>query len=184
MKMKRCVYAIIVTMLIVIVAGTAAAGGISQQAGPFVTYQNTEDMEDGYGVGLKYLKMIQDVVPKLDCGVDVRASWLTYDGDDNDFRADLDIIPLEVFALMRYDVLAGTRAYAGVGLGYYVFDSDYVDIDDDIGFSAMVGCDQRVSDILSVFADVRYLWLEPDVNAKADIDLGGVGANIGLALNW
>jgi hypothetical protein len=184
MKTKRCVYAIMVTMLMVIVAGTAAAEGLSQQAGPFATYQNTQDMEDGYGVGVKYLKMFQDVVPKLDCGVDVRASWLAYDGDDNDFRADLDIIPLEVFALVRYEVLAGTRSYVGVGLGYYVFDSDYIDIDDDIGFSAMVGCDKRIVDTLSVFAEVRYLWLEPDVNTEADIDLEGVGANIGIALNW
>ena len=184
MKTKRCVYAIMEAMLILMIAGTAAAGGLSQQAGPFATCQNTEDMEDGYGVGLKYLVMFQDVKPKLDYGVDVRASWLTYDSDDNDFRADLDIIPLEVSTLVRYEILAGTRLYAGVGLGYYVFDSDDVDIDDDIGISAMVGYDKRVVDTLSVFAEVRHLWLEPDLNTGSDIDLGGGGVNIGITLSW
>jgi opacity protein-like surface antigen len=187
MNSKERVYMTLAAMLIVVAGSTAKADGCSQQAGPFATYQNTEDMEDGYGAGLKYVLMFQDVVPNLDCGIDVRTSWLTYDSDDNDFRADLDVIPIEVSAVARYEVLDGTRAYVGMGVGYYFIDSDEIEIDDEVGLSAMLGCDQRIVDKLSVFAEVRYLWLEPDLDIRgldADVDLSGVGANVGLALNW
>ena len=174
-------------MTIVLGVGLAQAGGISQRVGLFATYQDTEDMEDGYGAGLKYVILFQDVAPRLDCGIDVRTSWLTYDSDDNDFRADLDIIPVELLAVAGYKVADGTRLYTGAGAGYYFFDSDEIELDDDIGLVAMLGCDQRVTDMLSLFAEAKYLWLEPDVEtsgAAADMDIGGIGANVGVALNW
>jgi len=175
-------------MLATIYAGSVGfAGEIVQQISPFASYQNTEDMDNGIGGGLKYVVTYGEVIPHLDAGLDVRASWLMFDGDDNDYRADLDMVPIELTFLAQYEVFAGCKPYLGVGVGYYIFDSDEIDIDDDLGCYGIVGWNQKVLEHLSVFAEAKYLLLEPDVNGgtpTADIDLSGVGANVGIAVDF
>lgn len=169
----------------VLASAGAMAMNLSQQAGLYAAYQDTEDMKDGFGAGFKYVLMWNNVAPKLSCGVDIRAGWLTYDGDDNDYGADLDIVPVELSILAGYEVFNGARPYAGMGVGYYFFDAegDRLDMDDDVGFLGILGWDQRLTEQVSVFAEAKYLWLEPDAN-DTDPDLGGFGADVGVCMNW
>lgn len=178
---------VLMATVAIVVAGLANAGEVAQQVAPFAAYQNTEDMDNGYGGGLKYAVTYDGLMPHLDVGVDVRAAWLTFSEDDNDYGVDLDMVPIELTFLARYEVLDGSKPYVGVGVGYYFFDSDEIDIDDELGCYGIVGWNQKVMEHLSVFAEAKYLLLEPDVNgvaSTADIDLSGVGANIGIAMDW
>ena len=183
MNTPKC--AVMTVAIVALMSASAVAATVSQQAGPLVAYQDTEDIEEGYGAGLKYVVMWENVAPKLACGLDIRAGWLTYDGDDNDYGMDLDVFPVELTALAGYEVFGGTRPYAGIGVGGYFFDADEddADIDDDVGFYGVLGWDQGLTEQVSVFAEAKYLWLEPDANGE-DLDLGGFGANVGVAARW
>jgi outer membrane protein W len=80
--------------------------------------------------------------------------------------------------------------YVGAGVGYYLFDTDQGDIDDEVGFFPLVGLEvglQRVS----ILAEARWLFLEADVDsAQAELadltkaDLDGLGVNVGLLLRF
>ena len=175
---------------VALMSASAIAGTLSQQAGPFAAYQNSKDFENGYGAGLKYALMWNDVVPNMACGMDVRAGWLKYNGDDNDYRSDLNVVPIEVSALAGYELFKGSRPYMGVGVGYYIIDvdGDTLDIDNDIGLYGVLGWDQRLTEYISVFAEAKYLWLDPDaensMGHKTDLEFGGFGANAGICMNW
>lgn len=80
-------------------------------------------------------------------------------------------------------MIEGTRPYVGGGIGYYFFDEDDADVDDEVGYYCVAGIDQSVGNGISVFAEAKYLWLEPDSDF-GDVELDGFGANIGAAYNW
>ena len=174
MKMMKSV-ALTVAVVAAMATG-AMAQSLSQQVGVSALYQNSSDFDDGWGAGLKYTLLVNDVAPKLALGADVRCGWLTY--------SDTDVYPLELTVLARYEVVSGARPYVGGGVGYYFFDeSGSISIDDDFGYYAVVGWDQSLTKNVLVFAEAKYLWLTPDTNMKDD-DFSGVGANIGVAYNW
>jgi len=191
--MKTLQQTLVIMVVTAMMTGLAAAQTLSQQAGAYASWLNADDLDDGFGVGLKYSLMVQDVapaLPKLGVGFDVRAGWLTFDGDDNDYGVDVDMFPIELTALVSYEVMDGAKPYAGLGVGYYFFDADsrWYDVDDEFGVYALLGWDQKVYEGLSVFAEAKYLWLEPDIKgpgrSKADLDVGGFGVNLGVCFNW
>lgn len=191
--MKTLQQTLVVMVATAIMTGAAAAQTLSQQAGPYASWLNAEDLDNGFGVGLKYSLMMQEVAPTLPglgLGFDIRAGWLTFDGDDNDYGIDMDMFPVELSALVGYEVMKGARPYAGVGGGYYFFDADSsrFDVDDEFGVYVILGWDQKVYEGISVFAEAKYLWLEPEIKgtgrSKADLDVGGFGTNLGVCYNW
>jgi len=191
--MRTLQITLIITAVSAVMAGAVMAQTLSQQAGVYGSWLNADDLDDGFGVGIKYSLIVQDVapaLPRLGVGFDVRAGWLMFDGDDNDYGTDLDVFPVELTALVSYKVIGGSTLYAGGGIGYYFFDVDdsRFDVDDEFGFYALVGWDQKVHESISVFAEAKYLWLEPDVKGprgwKTDLDVGGFGVNLGVCFNW
>lgn len=179
-----------IAMIAAMISVSAMAGTFSQQAGPYASWLNAEDLDNGYGAGLKYNVMYEGVLPRLGLGLDVRGGWLMFEGDDNDYGTDLDMFPVEATALASYEVFDGAKPYAGVGIGGYFFDEDddAVDVDDELGFYVVLGWDQSIMKHLSVFAEAKYLWLEPEAKGPAgveqDLDVGGFGANVGICMNW
>ena len=189
--MKNLTQSVIAALAIGMVAATTQAEGISHQIGGFATYQDTAEMAEWYGGGVKYVLMHEEVAPKLDCGFDIRASVLLFDMDYDDEETDLiGVTPIEVSLLARYALLEGSKVYAGAGAGYYFVDDDEdrnVEIDNGIGFHCILGYEQNITETISVFAEAKYLWLELDADfvhaGENEADLGGFGASFGVAFN-
>ena len=163
---------------------------ISHQIGAFSSYQDTGGAEGADGAGLKYVFMLDEVAPKLDCGFDVRASWLVLDTDKLSGVDDLDIIPIEVTALARYSVCGRTELYGGLGLGYYFFDDgedvvEYMNVDAETGFYGLSGIEVHITESVLLFLEVKYLWLEADIDGAAvdnnELDLSGYATGFGVA---
>lgn len=142
----------------------------AQAIGIFGQWQDSKDADSGYGLGLKHEFSIIPII-----SMDVRASWLRYSG--NDGEGDLDMFPLEAFGRAKLGLF-----YGGVGIGYYIFSGDYSPKNSLGGFAA-AGVEITLLG-LGVFGELRYLWLEPDLDSSigGSADMSGVGANIGVIL--
>lgn len=176
--------------LVAILASGATAQTL-QQGGLGASWMYSDDLDNGYGATAKYVLLYQDLAPRVAGGLDIRSGWTTFDGEDNDYDTDVDVYPVEITALLDYEVADGANPYVGVGAGYYFFDVDDeggYDVDDDYGVYGLVGWDQNINKQVSVFAEAKYLWLEPDVDGpygfSDDIDAGGCGVTLGLNYNW
>lgn len=155
-------------------AGSTAAFGV------FGSYLDSDDLGDGYGGGVKLEVKPIDLV-----SVDGRASWIYFE----DF--EIHMIPLEVAARLNLPLL-GERIipYVGVGGGYYFFEADDVDLDDDVGYFPLVGVEVGMRRA-ALFAEARWLFLQADVDSaleeledvdEADVD--GFGVNVGLVFRF
>jgi hypothetical protein len=137
--------------------------------GVYGQWQDSKDADsDGYGLGLKHEF---GIIPLI--GIEARASWLRYSDDDSD--ANLDMYPLEAFGKVKLGMF-----YGGVGLGYYIMSGDYAP-DSTVGGFAAVGIDISLLG-LGFFGELRYLYLEPDMETGGSVDMSGVGANLGVTL--
>jgi hypothetical protein len=170
-------------LILLAVASMSMAGcsaGSMGAVGLFGSYLDSDDLGDGYGGGVKLEVKPIDLV-----SVDGRASWIYFE----DF--EIHMIPLE--AALRLNLpLLGERIipYVGVGGGYYIFEADDVDLDDDVGYFPLVGLEVGFRRV-AVFAEARWLFLEADVDSALDelqdideADVDGFGINVGLLFRF
>ena len=160
---------------------TARAEAINMDLGVFGSYLDSSDIDDdamGFGGKLK-LELVEFFA------VDLRGSYLEYD------KSGISLIPAEAAALLQLP-LGPLKLYGGAGLGYYFFDADNADLDDNFGFFPLAGLEIALGD-LKLFGEVRWLVLSTDVDSAGDefegivegdeADVDGVGVNIGLAID-
>lgn len=138
--------------------------------GGFVQWQSTNDMNSGFGLGLK--KKFQ-IIPII--AIEGRASWMNIDADSP--RPSLNAFPLEIVGRAKLGLI-----YGGGGLGYYLFSGDDPRPKSSGGGFVMGGAEFTLLG-LGAFAEIRYLFLEPDLkDLRGSRDLGGFGANVGVVL--
>ena len=178
MDMRRTVGLTLLAAAAIVVGGCAHGSGI--EMGVFGSSLDSRDLGAGYGGGAKLEFNPIDLV-----SVDARASYVRFSD------VDIDMIPLEVAALLNFAGL-GERivAYVGAGGGYYFFEGDEAELDDNVGFFPVVGVEIGLHRI-SVLAEARWLFLETDIDkAKdelqnlADADVDGFGVNLGLLFRF
>lgn len=165
MKTSRIVIGLALTLIL------ASAFAMPAHAiGIFGQWQDSNDADSGYGLGLKHEF---GIIPLI--GIEARASWLNYSLADSD--ESMNIYPLEAFGKVKIAMF-----YGGLGLGYYIMSGDYAP-ENTVGGFAAVGIDISLLG-LGFFGEVRYLVLEPefDNDIGGSVDMGGVGANIGVTL--
>ena len=169
--MKRVVIALV---LVTAVAWTATP---ANAVGFHAIYWDGEDIDKGYGAGVKHkIGLLWPI------SVDLRASWVRF-GD-----AELNTFPLE--AVLRMKIL---KFYAGFGLGYYIFDQKDIKVDNAIG-SFVAGGAEFAPFGLGFFAELRYHWLKTESEgviggaggstAKADLSANGLGIGLGVLWSW
>jgi hypothetical protein len=174
------VYAGLLLLAVVSLSVAGCSAGSLAAVGLFGSYLDSDDLGDGYGAGAKLELKPSDVL-----SVDGRASWIYFD----DF--EIHMIPLE--AALRFNwPLLGERIvpYAGIGGGYYIFEADDVDLDDDVGYFPLVGLEVGFRRV-ALFAEARWLFLEADVDSALDeledlddADVDGLGVNVGLLFRF
>ena len=119
--------------------------------------------EEGYGAGLRLKRTF------LAFGaVEARGGMVAFDDSDT------DMYPLDVSVNVRLPFIVSP--YAGVGAGYYFFDSPLDGLDDGSGIFGQVGVEFTFL-VVGAMAEVRYH------DAEADY-LDGTSVNVGLLVKW
>ena len=154
--------------LIVVLAVVTSMAGEAKCLGIFGSYWNGEDIDNGYGLGVKHKFQIIPIF-----AIDARASWLSFSDDS----ADLNLYPLEATALAKLGMF-----YGGVGAGYYIFEGKDVDFDNAAGGYILAGIQIALGG-LGAFGELKYTWVESKVDDDT-VDASGVGVNLGVLLGF
>lgn len=156
--------------------GAAWARDSGTEFAVFGSYLDSDTFDEGVGGGAKL-----EFNPIDWLSVDARVSWITFSSPS------VDMIPLEMAFLVNLP-LANEQIvpYAGVGAGYYIFNADGFEVDDDVGFFPVAGLEFGTGDV-SFLVEARWLFLQPDLSGAtgalanlSEADLDGVGVNAGL----
>jgi hypothetical protein len=178
MRAKNCAGLVLLSVVALSVMGCSAGSLVN--VGAFGSYLDSDDLGDGYGGGVKLELKPIDVL-----SVDGRAGYIYFDD------AEIHMFPLEGVGRVNFPLL-GERIvpYAGVGAGYYIFEGDDADLDDDVGFFPLVGLEAGLKRV-ALFAEARWLFLEADVDDAVDeledlddADVDGLGINVGLLFRF
>jgi opacity protein-like surface antigen len=174
MKANGVVVVLLLGILALCGAGCSTGSGV--EFGAFGSSLDSDDLGTGYGGGVKAELNPIDMV-----SVDARASWIHFDD------TDIEMFPLEAAGLLNFPLLfEHVVPYIGAGVGYYLFEGDGADLDDQVGFFPLAGLEIGLHSV-SILAEARWLFLETDVdNAKdelqniTDANVDGFGVNLGL----
>src|SRR5918992_1090412 len=161
-----------------LLAGPASATDF----GLFGSGWNTKDADQGIGVG-----------GKLNFGrlFELRAAYFSdLTADTSPERRDFELraIPLEAGLAFKFAESERMSPYAGGGAGYYMLDTDRGDIDDEVGWYAVLGADFQTSENLGFMVEGIYRGMEAtvrrddldDIRDDVNVDFGGLGVNAGL----
>ena len=170
--------------LALLVAACALPGGCSHgtgiELGAFGSSLKSDDLGQGYGGGAKL-----ELNP---------IDWLSLDGRASYIRfadTQVNMVPLEAAGLLNFP-MAGERIvpYVGAGVGYYFFEADDADLDNQVGFFPLAGLEIGLWRV-SLLAEARWLFLQTDVeSAKGELrnlreaDVDGLGINVGVLLRF
>jgi outer membrane protein W len=182
--MKKTILCAVAALGLGLLAGPAKAADF----GVFGAYQDTKDADQGYGGGVK-----------LDFSViTLRA---TYFGDvtsnnrfatGNDFK--LRVIPLEAGLQYKFQPDTNFTPYIGGGASYFLLDTNRGNVDDELGWFAVVGADIKTQHSFGVTLEAIYRSVDSTVrdnnngnttvSSKVDVQLRGIGANAGLVWHF
>ena len=118
--------------------------------------------------------------------------------EDSPFREHgLEVLPLEIGGVYNFLPESKVRPYAGAGVGYYMLDSDFGDVNDEGGYYGLVGLGFGNPDKAQFFVEANYRRMEATVEVDPDtvsdfegfdenvgIDLDGLGFNVGVAFRF
>jgi hypothetical protein len=162
----------IIALLAVVALGAASPN--AQALGVFASWWNMDEAnEDGFGFGVRQKVSFTPLL-----AVDTRASWVSFSD------ADLNVFPLEASGLVSLGLF-----YGGIGLGYYIFDSDGGDLENNFGWFLVGGIEIALAKV-GVFGEVKWTQLETDFenidpnlqNVPTSLNADGVGFNLGVTL--
>jgi hypothetical protein len=181
--MKPWTLAVAVVAAGVALAPTEPARALDLELSPYGSYLDGDDLGEAWGGGAKLTFSLLEWL-----AVDARGSYLSYDS------GNLEMIPVEATALLRLPLLEDTLVpYGGLGVGYYMFSSGDVELDDEVGFYPVAGVQWNLGEDkrIGVFAEIRWLFLEADVDSATDefqnldeADLDGFGVNAGVTFRF
>jgi opacity protein-like surface antigen len=165
-----------------LLAGPASATDF----GLFGSYWDTKDADSGLGGGVKinFARIVE-----------LRASYfsdLTADVDPESRDFEIKAIPLEAGLAFKFAENERFTPYVGGGIGYYLFDTNRGDIDDETGWYAVVGADIKGASGFGFMVEGIYRGMETTVRdddpdnivGDVDVDFGGLGVNAGLVWSF
>lgn len=159
--------AIIVAIAALAMAGIngIAYGGETSLAGYLTYWDGGENGgSDGVGGGVKLRQKFLGFF-----SADIRGGYVDF--------SDLDtsVVPLEATLMVGIPFFF-IEPYAGLGAGYYIFDTDIPELDNGTGVYGVLGVQFNLW-VVGAMAELR--WNE----AEADL-MDGLSANLGLMVKW
>lgn len=165
--MKRlCIAALVALLGVSVVTPQAHALGVMAS-----WWQIDEDNEDGFGFGLRSKTQIVPMV-----AFDTRASWIKFSDPDT------NVFPIEATGILQLGMV-----YGGIGVGYYIFDADGAELDNNFGWYVVGGIDVGVGKF-AVFGELKWTMLSVDIegvdpnlsDVPTELDADGIGFNLGV----
>ena len=178
-----------------------AAPAAAMDFSVYGSYWDTDVAGDAAGGGIGFGFPFNDVM-----SLELKATYFeeltddplenAFDSNDPVFQeAGINVTPLE--AGLRFEIPAGdaVRPYFSAGVGYFLLDSDFGEVDDEVGYYGTFGLEFGDEEGTSFFAAATYrkvegeVRLDPDqlddiddidIQDRATFDLDGVGANVGV----
>jgi outer membrane protein W len=157
--------------------------------GVFGAYQDTRDADSGYGVG-----------GKLDFGrfVTLRATYLgdvtAQENSTSPRNFKLRVIPLDAGLQYKFQPDSNFSPYLGGGASYFLLDTNRGEIDDELGWFAVVGADIKTQHTFGITLEAIYRDVQSTVrdnnngdttiSDRVNIQLRGFGANAGLVFHF
>jgi hypothetical protein len=167
-----------------LLAGPAGAADL----GVFGSYWDTRDADQGFGGGAK-----------LDFArfIELRASYFR-DVTSNDplpRQGDFKIrvTPLEAGLVFKFAQHESFTPYVGGGAGYYLLDTNRGDIDNETGWYGVAGADIKTDRGFGIMLEAIYRDMNTTVRGRGsditiddqvDLQLRGIGANVGLVWSF
>lgn len=164
----------ICSVLLVTLFALGAAVPQAHAIGIMASWWNMDEAnDDGFGGGLRTKTQIIPMV-----AIDTRISWINFSD------AETNVFPIEATGILKLGML-----YAGLGVGYYIFDADGADLDNNFGWYLVGGIEVGLSKF-GVFGEVKWTQLSTDISGvdpdlgdvPTELDADGIGFNIGVML--
>lgn len=189
--MKRIFWLFLATLLLSAlpsVAGLAVYG----------SYWDTEAMGDTGGVGVAFRSDEKGFAWELRGGYfpDLTRDFesLLDDPESVDFDLDLKAIPIDLGIAFQFGSDSGFRPYVGGGVSYFLLDSSFGSVSDEVGFYALGGLELGSGSFALVVEGIFRVvegtlesdiedWqdiIDFEIDERIDIDLGGYGINVGV----
>ena len=159
------------------VTPAAALAQSETSFGVFGSYWDTDDADDAFGIGAKgRFGMFE-----------LRGTY--YEDLTSDSVIEVEAIPIEAGVAFNFAPDMAINPYVGAGVSYFLLDTNIGDIDDEVGWYAVLGGEFGMAEGISLMAEVMYRDVEGTVEdfsaaeftGSPDIDLSGVAANVGAA---
>ena len=174
--MKRVLIALLALM---VCANLASANGL----GFFGSYWKLEDADDGgFGGGAKLQMSFGDYV-----ALELRG---TYFPDLMGTEPKLTAVPVEIGLIVLLPLSETVKPFFGGGPGYYMFDIEDGEVDDNLGWYALAGVQVGLGEHAAFFANGKYTSIEAtvkgdDLGEVEDMDkITGFGGDVGLMFTW
>lgn len=165
---KICIAAMIAILALSSLAPSAHAIGV------MASWWNIDKSnEDGFGFGIVNRFNITPLF-----AFDTRASWIKF----NDSKTD--VFPIEATAMVNIALI-----YGGVGVGYYIFNTDgALSLDNNFGWYVVGGAHLGVGPV-GVFGEIKWTSLSADfkdvdpsiTDVPKSLDADGIGFNVGVS---
>jgi len=191
---KRTLCAVVTAIAL---AGPAWAGEFSL----FGSFWDTDIAGDAGGGGIDFAFPFNETL-----ALEMRASYfeeLTDDPLENAFDSDaqafqeqgIQALPLDLGLRIRFAPGSGFRPYLAGGGTYFLLDSDFGNINDEVGYYATLGATMGDGEGAEFFVEGLYrkltarVELDPedlediddiDIEDHANVDLDGFGVNLGV----
>lgn len=165
--------------------GLLSAPAVAADFTAMGSYWNTKDADEALGAGAKLRFGI----------VELRGTYfsdVTADTEPERFDFEVSAIPLEAGLAFKFAENERFSPYIGGGAGYYLLDTTEGDIDDEVGYYAVLGTDFGVGATENLAFNVEAIYRnmeatvrgdlddDPDVDDEVDFQLGGLGINAGV----
>jgi hypothetical protein len=187
--------------LLAIVLGLACAlPATATDFSLYGSYWDTDAAGDAAGGGISLGLPFNETL-----AVELRATYFeelsddplanAFDSDDPVFQEQgINVTPLEIGLRVSFPQ-DSFRPYVAGGAGYYLLDSDFGEVDDEVGYYAASGAAFGNPDRIQFFVEATYrkmegeVQLDPedlediddiDIDDRATFDLDGFGANLGV----
>jgi len=156
--------------------------------GVFGAYQDTKDLDSGYGAGVK-LDFARFITLRATYFGDVTANDRLPSG--NEFK--IRVVPLEAGLQYKFQPDANFSPYLGGGASYFLLDTNRGNIDDELGWFAVAGADIKTQHSFGITLEAIYRSVDTTVrdngnsttlSDKVNLQLRGFGANAGLVWHF
>jgi hypothetical protein len=180
--MKRTL--LFAAVALALMTGPAAATDFSL----YGAYWNTQDFDEALGGGAKL---------RLGRFVELRGTYfsdVTADTDPERFDFEVSALPIEAGLRFDFGDSETFTPYVGAGAGYYMLDTTEGNVDDEVGWYAVLGSEfGRRDSGLGFMAEAIYRQMEAtvtdlpddfpdpgDVREEVVFNLDGLGVNAGI----